>query len=426
MQQILSIAFGSQLRRNMTSGLIRAGGNVITLFVSYPIYLKFLGYERYGVWLVMSTVLAFAQMGNLGITQAITKLVSEEHGRGDKRAIEDYVSMALSILCISGTVVLIIVLLFKSQIISLFGLESNNRQTALWLLPYMGIFCIYIFFVQTLNSAAMGLGRMDIANYLQLGGNVSAIVLTVGLLFGGGGIESMLIGNFLSYVIIHLGTYICLKRISSARLIPFTRWDRVRFKKLIHFGGGVFSTSVLALFVDPFNKLMLSRYAGVASLPVFDIAFRGSVQIRSLLESGLGAILPEVSKLSGINTAEAWERVRKIYRKSYRGLFGASVIYFVLFVFAVPLLKIWLKNQFRPEIPAALRIMLIVSFISLLSVSAFYLIMGLGKIKVYIIGAILGVFLNVASVSTVVLVKNKLSVLMLGFCLLISFSFSTI
>jgi hypothetical protein len=31
----------------------------------HPIYLHFLGYEKYGVWLVLATVLTFVQLGNL-------------------------------------------------------------------------------------------------------------------------------------------------------------------------------------------------------------------------------------------------------------------------------------------------------------------------------------------------------------------------
>jgi len=54
----------------------------------FPIYLHFLGYERYGVWLVLATVLSFAQLGNLGIDQAVMKLVAEEHGRGDIEGIK--------------------------------------------------------------------------------------------------------------------------------------------------------------------------------------------------------------------------------------------------------------------------------------------------------------------------------------------------
>jgi O-antigen/teichoic acid export membrane protein len=100
----------SQLRINMVSGVVMTIINTAVLVVAYPIYLHFLGYEKYGVWLVLATVLTFAQLGNLGMGPAVTKLVAEEYGRGDIKGIQHYVTTALVMLCISGTVALIAIL----------------------------------------------------------------------------------------------------------------------------------------------------------------------------------------------------------------------------------------------------------------------------------------------------------------------------
>ena len=74
--------FSSQLRINMLSGTATTIVNIIVMAVGYPLYLHFLGYEQYGVWLVLTTVLSFASLGTLGIGTAVMKLVAEEHGRG--------------------------------------------------------------------------------------------------------------------------------------------------------------------------------------------------------------------------------------------------------------------------------------------------------------------------------------------------------
>jgi O-antigen/teichoic acid export membrane protein len=70
----------SQLRINMVSGTVTTAINAVVMVIAYPVYLHFLGYEKYGVWLVLATVLTFAQLGDLGISPAIIKLVVEEYG----------------------------------------------------------------------------------------------------------------------------------------------------------------------------------------------------------------------------------------------------------------------------------------------------------------------------------------------------------
>ena len=136
--KIIREALGSQLRRNMTSGMLTTGINMFIILASYPIYLHYLGYEKYGLWLILAVVLSFAQLGNLGINQAIMKLVAEEHGQGNSQGIRSYVTMAWTVLTITGSIALLVIFLFKSQIVVAFKLSGENAELVSWLLPYMG------------------------------------------------------------------------------------------------------------------------------------------------------------------------------------------------------------------------------------------------------------------------------------------------
>src|ERR1035438_4931938 len=80
LSQLRSGISGSQLRRNMGAGSIMGVAGMCLSIFSYPLYLHYLGYHRYGIWLVLSVVVSVAQLGNLGIPWALTKLVAEDHG----------------------------------------------------------------------------------------------------------------------------------------------------------------------------------------------------------------------------------------------------------------------------------------------------------------------------------------------------------
>ena len=365
----------------MASGVVVTAINAVAMIAAYPIYLHFLGYERYGVWLVLATVLSFAQLGNLGIGQAVMKLVAEEHGRGDMEGIQRYVTTALALLCLSGGLVLIAVLVFKTQIIGAFKLSDENAQTALWLLPYIGILSIYVFFVQALNATLSGLGRMDLSNYIQSIGRIVAVTVATILLFSGRGIESLLIGNTLMYMFIHIASLICIRRMALIRFLRIGNLDAQRGKRILNFGGAVFGGSVVNMLLSPFNKLMLSRYAGVSSIPIYEIAFTGSMQVRGLIEAGLRALMPEISRLSGNMTRYAKDRIAQITRRAMRLIFLFGIpMYGILAIFSSFLLRIWLGDRFVEILPAAFRIMLIGSFLSLLGVPAYYNLMGIGYV----------------------------------------------
>jgi len=402
--------FSSQLRINMASGVATTVVNTVAVVVSFPIYLHFLGYERYGVWLVLTTVLSFAQLGDLGIEQAVMKLVAEEHGRGDIEGIQRYVTTALALLCLSGIVVLVMILVFKTQIIAAFKLTDENAEIASWLLPYIGCLSIYIFIVQTLNAVLSGLGRMDLSNYMQSFGRIMAVTVAATLLYTGRGIESLLIGNTLSYMFVHIVSLIYIWRIARVRLLRIDNLDTQHCRRLLHFGGTVFGGSVINMFLSPFNKLMLSRYAGVSTIPVYEIAFRGSMQIRGFVEAGLRALMPEISRISGNMTRYAMYRISQINRGAMKLIFLFGIpMYGALITFAPLLLRVWLRDRFVESLPGVLRIMLVGTFLSLLGVPAYYTLMGTGHVRHNLVSHIVQSTVNAAIVIGCVLLYSTVS-----------------
>jgi len=389
--------------------------------------LHFLGYETYGVWLVLATVLSFAQLGNLGIGQAVMKLVAEEHGRGDTEGIQRYVTTALALLCLSGSLVLIAVLVFKTQIIAAFKLSNENAETVSWLLPYIGILSIYVFIVQALNATLSGLGRMDLANYVQSFGRIAAVTVTAVLLYTGRGIESLLIGNTISYVFIHLISLICIWRIASIHLLRINNLDAQRGKRILPFGGAVFGGSVISMFLSPFNKLMLSRYAGVSTIPVYEIAFRASMQVRGLVEAGLKALMPEISRIGANMTRYAKDRISQINRRAMKLIFLFGVpMYCGIIILLTPLLKFWLRQGFVDELPVAFRIMLISTFLSLLSVPSYYTLLGLGMVRYTLMSHIILSCVSALIVATNVFICHSISVERISWAILTATAVTTL
>ncbi len=425
--KIFRQVFGSQLRRNMSSGVAGALINFVILAVAYPIYLQYLGYEKYGVWLVLATVLGFAQMGNLRISAAVTKLVAEEYGRDDIKGIQSYVSMALMVLGVSGTIVLLVILRFKLPIISAFKLEAENELIVSELIPYIGLLVIYVFWVQTLNAILMGLGRMDQANYLQVVGRLTATATAIGLVMTGMGIKSLLIGNVISYVILHIGSMFCIRRIAHIRLLRIRNWDSKRLVRLFQFGGGVFGSSLMLMFLDPFNKLMLSRWAGVSSIPVYEIAFKSGIMMRGLIETGFRALIPEISRISAAANNIARERISKLNRKSMKlVIFLGGPIFGIILAAATPILKVWFGDNYLDMLPVVFRIMFISSFFGLLGSTPYYIIMGLGRVSQFIFVVIVQCSLHVGIVLGFVFLTGSLSVPSVAIAILLSAFVSSI
>jgi len=417
--------FCSQLRVNMASGVITTGVNALILLISYPLYLHFLGYEKYGVWLVLSTVMMFAQLGGLGLAPALMKLVAEELGKGDHKGIERYSSTALALMCVSGAIVLTIILLLKAPIIGAFRMNGENSLLVSWLLPYIGGLTIYAFLVQTLGAVLSGMGRMDFTNYIVALGAIVQAAVAAFLLSMGFAIPSLLIGSICSLLVIHAVTLKCIRRIAS---FHFCRIENLSVRcclNLIRFGNSIFLGSLISMLLNPFNRLAVSRYTGVMMVPVYDIAFSGGMQVRNLIEAGLRSIVPEISRVNANNSSEATGRVYSVYRRSVRLILVLGIPLFgILAILAPTLLKAWLRSKFVPEVSMAFVIMLAGMFLSLAGVPAYYTLVGLGRVHHVLAASVVQGVLNVL----LVLGMATLSVLSINgvvVCTSLSFAAST-
>jgi O-antigen/teichoic acid export membrane protein len=413
--------FRSQLRINIASSVVTRGVNVIVLAVAYPIYLHYLGYETYGLWLALGAVLGLAQISNLGMAHAVTKLVAEEQGKGNRQAVQQYVTTAISILCVTGGITFAIILVFKSQIISAFRFPGETSRLAAWLLPYIGALSIYVLMVQVLTATLAGLGRMDLSNYIETGGRIVLVLTAVPLLYSGQGLKSLLFATAFSHFVKHLLSLFLIRRIVPFRLIKLSNISKRCFKKLLHIGMGLFGGSIMRMVGIPFNKFMLARYVGMNSLPVFDIAYRGSFQIHGIINAAFRALMPEVSRITSEISTAAINRIRALMRRAQQLILFCGVpLYTVLLFFATPLLKIWLGKSFVDTIPLTFRIILVASFINLLLVPAYHFLIGIGKIKPVFMFPCIMWLSDIVLLLIFSLCFHKLSLIVAAGCLVVS------
>jgi O-antigen/teichoic acid export membrane protein len=278
-----------------------------------------------------------------------------------------------------------------------------------------------------LNAALVGWGRADLESYYRTASQAIALILSALLLARGYGVMSLLLGNAAAYVAMHFFGVITLRRKIGARLLVLGNPDFRGLSRMLRFGGWVFGGSLVNMTLSPLNRILISRYAGVAALPIYEIAFGSSMRIRVLLEGGIRAMMPEISRISRPITQETLRRAAGLKRAGANVINNLGIpLYVFLILFASPLLKIWLRTQFRPELPVVFRIMLIGSFFSLLCVPGYYILMGLGEAKSCFISSAIQWCGSFTLIGIAFLLTGKVSVITVSVSLGVGLSLCTI
>jgi O-antigen/teichoic acid export membrane protein len=143
--------------------------------------------------------------------------------------------------------------------------------------------------------------------------------------------------------------------------------------------GWMLAGSGLSVFVVPLSRWCIAAGNGVAAVPVFDIAYTGSMQIRNVLEFGLRSLVPEAASLKARGNVH---QIQRLYAVWTRRMLAAGVALYGLASLAAPwLLTLWLGDRLAPGQLGIFRLFLIAGFFSLLGTPAYYLLVGSHKLR---------------------------------------------
>lgn len=409
-RRLLVVGTSSQLRRNTLAGAGSAVAGALIAAVSYPIYLHFLGYEQYGLWLAVAIVLSFAQFGNLGLAPAVATKVADDFARLDFAGIRATVSTALLALTAIGLLAVAVVLLFGGYTLGAMHLRPALAAQARTLLPWVAVLSVYVVQIETLNAVLVGLGRLDLSVGTQVLSRALSLAVSASLLRAGVGVVSLPIANLAGYVFLHLASLTLARRITGHGCLALRGFDFARLRKLATFGSGLVACSALNLLLGPLNKFALIRYAGPGSVPVYELAWNLSFQLRSVLESGFRSLMPEVSRLAALSSSESPGRIVLVNRRAINLIFAVGLPAFALaFLVAAPGLRFWLGARFRHEIVPALRLLLAGCFLNLLGVPAYYTLLGMGRIKEIVASQVAQSCTNAGLILAIVVLSGAVS-----------------
>lgn len=86
------------------AALLGKVASALTVLLSVPLTISYLGRERYGVWLTVSSLIAMLSFADLGIGNGLVTKIAEADGHRDQRSMQVLISSAFAILCMIAAI----------------------------------------------------------------------------------------------------------------------------------------------------------------------------------------------------------------------------------------------------------------------------------------------------------------------------------
>jgi O-antigen/teichoic acid export membrane protein len=370
----------STIDRALANSIWNVGALLISLVLTFfttPFILKILGADRYGLFMLLTAILAPLGLANLSLGQATIKFIAEAHGRSDLREAGTYVRITLLFNIGVGILgCLVISLLAHFLVTAVFNISPGNQRLAQICLYWIAAGWIVTQISTTFNAVPVALQRYDLVA-------IGTILFT--LLNTGMGIAVLLIGgNLMAYVQAFfaaqvLGTigWFCLAR----RLLPgirlFPSWDGRAFRRSFRFGYWQTVSQIGGMAANQADKYVLGIFMPMSAMGFYNIALKIEQSAFIIAYKMAEVLFPAFSSLQGENNRR--RESMAVMRSSWLVSLAAVTILVPVIIWSEDFLRLWLGPFIAAETYRTLQVITLAGLLaSGTSASLFYL-MGIGK-----------------------------------------------
>lgn len=343
-------------------------------FLLTPYIISQIGIERFGIWSLISVLVGYFGLLDLGVNYAFVKYIAEEEVKTNYQSINRIVNTGLVFYLALAVLIVPSAYLMSDQLLSLLKAPPEIHDEVLFILTAaVLIFCLSNAF-SVFEGVITGLQRMDISNAIKIVSSVPQAISTVLLLRLGYGLRGLITAQAIMFGVASL-----LLLTAAFRLLPTLRlspryfhWPSLR--RLVSYGAKVQVSRLAELAGPQTNKLILGHFVGLSAVTFYELGARVVRMTKSFVL--LGAIVPAASEL---DARESWPALQQLYQQGSKFL---ALMVAPLMLFSIPaaplMIRAWMGTDF-PQAVLAIRILAVGHFVHILTGVGTTIVRGIGK-----------------------------------------------
>jgi O-antigen/teichoic acid export membrane protein len=327
-----------------STALLSKALTIVISFVSVPLTVHYLGAERYGVWLTISSLLTWMALSDFGIAgNALVNVLSEAHGRNDRESARQFVSSAFwTLTVIALGIGLILLLTFNSipwRALLRVSMVMSDQELRMACALTLSFFVVSIP-LSLLNSVYTAYQEGYVANTWGIASNLFALASLIAVARSQGGLPQLILALSGTRVAIGVANFYSMSFRRYYWLTPApsaVRWTHI--KRLLKLGVKYMVTQLGSLGLYQSQPMLITQVLGPASVVTFVVAQK---ILTRPVDLAYMATAPFVSAFGEAKARGDWHWIRTAFRNSTLACAGLGILVTIaLMLAAVPLIRIW-------------------------------------------------------------------------------------
>ena len=380
--------------------------SMLTIFATVPLTLSYLGVEKFGVWMTLSSIIAMMTFADLGIGNGVLNKISKESARDNISEIRKTIANAFFMLIMISLTFVLIFYFFEKKVdwISLFNIKQNGTKEELLPALNMFVLCFALNIITSLiQKIQMAFQMGFMSSIWQIAASIMsfiALIVTIKfnlelkwLIFCIAGIPALVQGvNFLVF-------FLFVKKESRFSFFEI-EFEEIKF--LLNMGMMFFILQVCMAATYTSDNLLINTFLGADFVANYSV----HVRLYSIIPIFMGVILIPLWPAYSEAIARGDNKwVRKTLFNSiaiallFSVLGGGLITLLIGFIF-----ELWLGDTIKPILSLAL-LLYLWKVIEALGMTLSCYMNGLHLVKVQ---AVLGVITAIAALTLKILFMKHL------------------
>jgi O-antigen/teichoic acid export membrane protein len=336
-----------------SSSFIAKALNILISFLSVPLTIHYLGSERYGVWLTISSLLTWMALTDFGLSgNALVNVLAESSGKDDFEAARQYASSAFwvltSISIVSGLAAAISFHWISWR--GVFNVSAAVPSHELNVACAMTLAIFILGFPLSLQYSIYSAYQDGyLANIWSISSNSFSLLALVVVSRFHGGLPQLIFAVSGTRTLVAIGNSVYLFR-RYPWLIPYP--SAVRFAsigRLFQLGGKYMVTQLAALGIYQSQPMIITQMLGPASVVIFVVSYKIITLPMDLVYM---ATQPFIAAFGEAKARGDWTWIRGAYRNANLASTGVGFALVALMALtAKPLIRIWASPAAVPSTP---------------------------------------------------------------------------
>ena len=308
----------NEIKSGAIIGYINMIANIIVTFVYTPIMLKLMGNEEFGLYSLVSSVISYLSVLDMGFGNAMIRFISKAQAKKEYDKEKEINGLFLILYSAIGIITIFIGIALINNIQKLFPALTQDEIGKAKVIMEILILTIAISFpLSIFDSYVMACEKFKFLKILNLVKTISIPLTMLPLLFLGYKAIAMVIVTSIFNIMYHICTLLCcFKKLNMKIYISKGKFNVELFKNIFNYSFFVFLGLIVHTVFNNTDQVILGSVCGTVAVSIYSVGSK-IINMNTTVSTTLsGLFLPKITKM--LEEKEADYKISNLFLKVSR------------------------------------------------------------------------------------------------------------